>query len=107
MVLKVEHLNGLTDFFSGRYFNVRIHNSYSNDNPVLIGVLQNVILSPLLCSLIVASMPSAGHVQILMYVDDLSMFPLADNIEITTSRLQCEIKKIGQVVERLRISIKY
>ena len=46
--IKGRALKWLADFFSGRYFNVRIGNSYSNDNPVLTGVPQGSILSPLL-----------------------------------------------------------
>ena len=61
----------LADFFSGRRLNVRIGNSYSDDNPALKGVPQGSRLSPLLILIIMADMPRTDHVQTLMYTDDI------------------------------------
>ena len=102
--IKARTLKWLTDLFSGRRFNVWIVNYYSDDNPALKGVPQGSILCPLLFSIVMACISSTERVQTLMYTDDLSLFTLADDINLADSRLQHSITNISKWLSEQELS---
>ena len=81
-------LRWISDFFSNRYFNVRINNNHSNNYSSKQGVPQGAILSPLLFTLLLSEMPEFRDTHTLMYADDLSLFVLGDSLEEAINKLQ-------------------
>ena len=75
--IKGRMLKWLFDFFTGRKFNVRIGNSYSDDYPINNGVPQGSIISPILFSILLIALPQFDKTHTLQYTDDLSIFTLA------------------------------
>ena len=63
----------LRSYLSGRCLRVRIGSVLSSCKPVLCGLPQGAVLSPLLFNVLLSDMPSSDRVQVISYADDITL----------------------------------
>ena len=63
----------LRSYLSGRCLRVRIGSVLSSCKPLLCGLPQGAVLSPLLFNVLLSDLPSSDRVQVISYADDISL----------------------------------
>ena len=103
--IKGRMLTWLTDFFTNRTSNVRIGNNFSDVFPMVNGVPQGSILSPLLFSVLMMGLPTFDQSHVLQYADDLSIFTVDDSLDSAVDRIQDSISRLNSWLHRIGLNI--
>ena len=103
--IKGRMLKWLTDFFTNRSSNVRIGCNFSECFPMVNGVPQGSILSPLLFSILMMDLPKYDLTHVLQYADDLSIFTVDDSIDSAVVRIQDSISRLNTWLRGIGLNI--
>ena len=69
----VRTLLWLRSYLRGRSVRVRVGTLLSDSRPLLCGLPQGAVLSPLLFNVMLSDLPSSPHVRVISYADDISL----------------------------------
>ena len=89
----------ISNFLSGRTFQVRMGAELSETIRSRAGVPQGSVLSPTLFNIMLADMPQADNIDIYSYADDITISCTKSNIKITKETLQPYLKKLAKWFE--------
>ena len=81
-------LHYFQQFFSNREFRVRIENSYSQNYPILSGVPQGSVLSPLLFNILLLDLPQREGIATFCFADDIAYCVTAPTIQEAEGKIQ-------------------
>lgn len=92
-------------FLSSRTFSVSIGNTLSSPHPILSGVPQGSVLSPLLFSILLSDIPTLTNASLLTYADDISIVSSSPSLLITQQQLQSALNNFKQWTDRWGLDI--
>lgn len=111
MKYKYEFSDGLClivrNFLKNRYFNVEINTTTSNTFPIAEGVPQGAILSPVLFNIFMSDIPQnfRENTKLIQYADDTIIYNTDQNIQVSNSRLNTDLKIVNEYFNRWKIKI--
>ena len=93
-------LHWLREFLSDRTFQVYFEGSLSAVCPITSGVPQGAVLSPTLFNVMLSDIPSAPHVHVAEYADDLAIFANGWNYESLCRSIQVQVDRLHAWTQR-------
>ena len=94
MGFKGDILRWLRNYFINRKIKVRIDGQYSEELPILAGVPQGAVLSPLLFNVIMSDMPEEDGIKLYVYADDITISSSAKDVAEVKRRMDNYIKRL-------------
>ena len=88
-------LRWVSGFLTDRSFSVSVSSASSQSHPIISGVPQGAIISPLLFNILLSDLPSPPGVTTSIYADDITMFVTADSASSAQALLQAAIDKFA------------
>lgn len=93
------------DFLTERTFNVKIDNEFSTKRPILAGVPQGAILSPLLFNIFTADIPIPDNCNLAIYADDTLIYSSDPDINTARSNVQQALDSIIEWCKKWKITL--
>ena len=84
-------LRWVSSFLTDRSFSVSVSSASSQSYPIISGVPQGAIISPLLFNILLSDLPSFPGVTTSIYADDITMFVTADSASSAQALLQAAV----------------
>lgn len=98
-------LNIIRSFLADRTFCVKLDNALSLIKPILAGVPQGAMLSPLLFSVYISDIPIPQNSQTAIYADDTLLYSSDSNLNVAINRLQISLDDLIAWYKKWRIAI--
>lgn len=93
------------DFLSNRRFRYRVEGALSSPRPLLAGVPQGSVLSPLLFALYTSDIPKTPRTHLALFADDTAIYTSERRPRVIASRLQSALDELGRWFRKWRIEV--
>jgi hypothetical protein len=93
-------LRWIASFLSERSFSVSVSSALSESYPIISGVPQGAILSPLLFNILLSDLPSSPGVTTSIYADDIAMYVTSDIAPDALALLQTAVDDFALWAQR-------
>lgn len=96
-------------FLSGRSFQVKLNNAFSNPFPINAGVPQGSILGPTLFNAYIADFPTYAYINIktIFFADDIFIFMSKKHIPTAITAMQNYLELILQYLDMWKLTVNY